>query len=76
VLEVIATEEGCALPRRVQLVEATEQVHQRPHKHIHITKVDEDCHQRDGVRRQVMELKDIVLQKHEEERGKQGHEPR
>jgi hypothetical protein len=47
-------------------MEEHEQVHRRSHAHIHLTEVDEDCHQRDGVRRKVMELKVTPLQQREE----------
>jgi hypothetical protein len=49
VLEVIAAERDRFSPGRAQHVEAPEQMHRRPHAHIHLTEVHEDRHQRDGV---------------------------
>jgi predicted polyphosphate/ATP-dependent NAD kinase len=37
--------------------------------HIHLTEVDEDGHQSDGVGREVLQLEPIVLQQCEEEGG-------
>jgi hypothetical protein len=56
-------------------MEAPEQAHRRSHAHVHLAEVHEDHHQHDGVRRQVLELKVVVLQKREKEGGERKHEP-
>jgi hypothetical protein len=50
-------------------------VHRRPHAHVHLTEVDEDHHQGDGVWRQMMKLETVVLQQCEKEGGHREHEP-
>jgi hypothetical protein len=50
-------------------MEKLEQAHQRPHIDEHLTEVDEDCHQCEGVQRQVLKLEIVVLQQREEEGG-------
>jgi hypothetical protein len=70
-LEVVPVEVRWLPVHWAQHVEPPEQAHQRPHPHKHLTEVGEDCHQRDGVRRQVLKLKTVVLQQHEE--GKSGN---
>jgi hypothetical protein len=42
VLEVVVTDEGRPFSGRAHNVEEPEQVHRRPHAHIHLTEVDED----------------------------------
>jgi hypothetical protein len=69
VLEVVATEREHSFPERMHHVEEPEQAHRRPHAHVHLTEVNEDRHQLDGVRRQVVELKAVCQQQHEEEGG-------
>jgi hypothetical protein len=49
VLEVVAIEARWLLVHWAQHVELSEQTHQRPHPHEHLTEVGEDCHQHDGV---------------------------
>jgi hypothetical protein len=66
---------GWAPPGRPQHVEKPKQAHQRPHANEHITEVDKDRHQREGVRRQVLKLEAVVLQQREEEGGRQEREP-
>jgi hypothetical protein len=47
-------------------------VHRWPHTHVHLTEVDKDRYQRDGVPRQVVDLKTVILQesmKKKEENG-------
>jgi hypothetical protein len=75
VLDVLATKEGWAPFLGAQQVEEAEQAYRQPQAHIHLTEVNEDHHQHDGVRHQVLELKAVVLQQREEEGGEWGHEP-
>jgi hypothetical protein len=75
VLEVVAAKGGRYFPGRAQYVEEPEQAHRRPHAHVHLTEVNEDHHQRDVVRRQVVELKVVGLQQREEEGGEREYEP-
>jgi hypothetical protein len=74
VLEVVATERGRTPLRKVQHMEELKRMHRRPHTHVHLIEVDEDRHKHDGLRRQVMELKTVILQKREG--GEQKYEPR
>jgi hypothetical protein len=43
--------------------------------HEHLTEVDEDGHQHDGVGRKVMQLEPVILQQREEEGGQRWHQP-
>jgi hypothetical protein len=76
VLEVLATDGGHSFSRIAQHVEEPEQAHRRLYTHINLIEVDKDRHQRDGVWRQVMELKVIGLQQCEEGGGEWEYEPR
>jgi hypothetical protein len=73
-LEVVAAKARWVLARSMQHVAAVEQAHRWSHSHKHLIEVDEDCHHCDGVRRQVLKLKPVMLQQHEEEEW--WHEPR
>jgi hypothetical protein len=75
VLEVVAAEMRCLPVHWAQHVKPPEQAHQWLHPHKHLAEVGEDHHQRDGVWRQVLKLKTIVLQQHNEEGGERRHEP-
>jgi hypothetical protein len=55
--------------------EAPEQPHRWPHPHEHLTEVDEDSHQCDGVGGKVLQLEPIILQQREEEGGQWQHQP-
>jgi hypothetical protein len=68
-LEVVATDERRAWARSLQHEEALEQPHRWPHPHVHLTEVDEDGHQSDGVGREMLQLEPVVLQQREEEGG-------
>jgi hypothetical protein len=46
-----------------------------PHANEHITEVDEDHQQNEGVWRQVLQLEPVELQQREEEGGQQRHHP-
>jgi hypothetical protein len=59
----------------VVAAEGAGRVHRRPHIHVHLVEVHEDCHQCGRVRRHVLELKAIVLQKCEKEGGEWECEP-
>jgi hypothetical protein len=48
---------------------------QWPHTDEHLTLVDEDRHQNDGVWRQVLQLEPLELQRCEEEGGHRWHKP-
>jgi hypothetical protein len=78
-LEVVAVEARWLPVLWVQHVEPLEQAHRRSHPHEHLTEVGEDHHQRDGVWRQVLKLKPVVLQQHEKKGGRHvstsRHEP-
>jgi hypothetical protein len=50
VLEVVATDARWVPAHGTQHGEAAEQSHRWPHSHKHLTEVDEDRHQHDGVR--------------------------
>jgi hypothetical protein len=65
-LEVVTANAWWVLAHGMEHVEAVEQVHRWPHSHKHLTEVDKDCQQCDGVRRQVLKLKPVMLQQHEE----------
>jgi hypothetical protein len=60
-LEVVATEEWQVLARSLYYKEASEQPHQWPHPHKHLTEMDEDGRQRDGVGRKVLQLEPVIL---------------
>jgi hypothetical protein len=64
-----------APPGGLQREEEPKQMHRWSHNHIHLIEVDEDRHQHERVRRQVMKLKVVVLQQHEEEGGRREREP-
>jgi hypothetical protein len=61
-LEVVAVDERRVLARSLHYKEAPEQPHGRLHPHEHLTKVDEDGRQCDGVGRKVLQLESIILQ--------------
>jgi hypothetical protein len=63
-----------APPGASQHEEEPEDVHQRSHAHVHLAQVDEDHHQHEGVQRQMMKLKVVVLQQHPKEGGSQERE--
>jgi hypothetical protein len=55
-------------------VEEPKQARRQSHTHVHLTEVNEDRHQREGVHLQVMEvmeLKAVVLQQREEGRERE-----
>jgi hypothetical protein len=74
-LEVVAADERWAQARSLQHEEASEQLHRWPHPYVHLTKVDENGHQSDGVGREMLQLEPIVLQQREEEGGQWRHQP-
>jgi hypothetical protein len=61
-LEVVGTDQAPALPGPPQHVEQPEQVDQWLHANEHLTEVDEDRHQNEVVRRQVLQLEPVELQ--------------
>jgi hypothetical protein len=75
VLEVVGPQVICAPPRGPQREEELEQAHRRLHAHIHLTEVDEDCHQGNGLQCQMVELETIVLQQREKKGGCSECEP-
>jgi hypothetical protein len=52
-----------------------DQTHRWSHAHVHLTKVDEDRHQHEGVQHQMVKLEIIVLQQREKEGGRWECEP-
>jgi hypothetical protein len=74
-LEVVATDERRVLARILHYEEVPEQPHRWPHSHEHLAEVDEDGHQRDGVRRKVLQLEPIILEQREKEGGQRRHQP-
>jgi hypothetical protein len=75
VLQVVATDERWAQAHSLQHEEASEQPHRWLYPHIHLTKVDEDGHQSNGVGRKMLQLEPILLQQREEG-GQRRHQPR
>jgi hypothetical protein len=49
VLDVVAAEARQLLVHWAQHIEKSEQMHRQSHPHEHLTEVDKDRHQRDGV---------------------------
>jgi hypothetical protein len=66
-LEVVAADERRAWAHSLQHEEAPEQPHRWLYPHVHLTEVDEDGHQSDGVGRKMLQLEPVVLQQREEE---------
>jgi hypothetical protein len=60
-LEVLGSQVVWAPPGGSQREEEPKQTHRWPHAHVHFTEVDEDRHQHEGVRCQVMKLEVVVL---------------
>jgi hypothetical protein len=75
VLEVVAAGVMWLLVHWAQHVEPLEQAHRWPHSHEHLTEVGDDRHQCDGVWRQVLKLKPVVLQQHEKKEENGGTNP-
>jgi hypothetical protein len=73
-LEVLTANEWRAGAHSLQHKEAPEQPHRWPYPYIHLTEVDKDDHQSDGVRRKMLQLEPVVLQQCEEEGGQRRHQ--
>jgi hypothetical protein len=74
-LEVVGPQVVCTPPGGSQCEEGLDQTHRWPHAHVHLTKVDEDRHQHEGVQHQMVKLEIIVLQQREKEGGRWECEP-
>jgi hypothetical protein len=60
---------GLSPPGGSQCEEELEQVHRRLHAHEHLAEVGKDRNRGNGMQCQVVELKTIVVQQHEEDGG-------